>query len=163
DAKRAELTHQPHQLLGVVETLRVRHPLLGRSTGRVTAKGEHVADAGVGVRADHRTKLRPGMRNAREVCHGQQRRLGRDLAGDPDRSIAGPPARAVRHGHEGGVELLELAERTPEVAFALVGLGWEELEGERPAAGGEALPNRQWFTRVRYSRCAGHAARLASG
>jgi hypothetical protein len=43
DAEVAGRPHQAHELLGVLQALRVLHPVGLRVAGRVAAQGEHVA------------------------------------------------------------------------------------------------------------------------
>jgi hypothetical protein len=68
---------------------------------------------------------------AGEVGQRRQRRVGGDPLGHRDRAVAGRAAGAVRHRDEVGAQRLELADRRPQLALALVGLGREELEGEQ--------------------------------
>ncbi len=135
----AQLAHQGDQLVGVAQALRVLDPRLAGAARRVAAQGQHVAHARVGVVPDHLAQLGPRGPHARQVRDRGHRRLRRDPLGDPHRAVACRAARAVRHRHERRGQRLELADRLPQVALALVGRGREELERPDGVAGRAAL------------------------
>ncbi len=53
DAEIAGRADQPHQLVGMLKTLRMRRPLGAGIAGRIAAQGKQVADPDVRVGADH--------------------------------------------------------------------------------------------------------------
>ena len=159
-AEVAEVSYQADQLVGVLQAARVLHPRRARTARGVPAQRQQVADPGVGVLAHDRAQLADLGRDAGEVPHRHQRGLLRD----PARDAHGPPARrpagAVRHRHERRAQRLELAQRVEQQLLALIGLGREELEGERPAAGGEQLGDGRRTAGHDRGESAGHSARL---
>ena len=128
--------------------------------GRVAPQREHVAHAGVGVLPDDLAQLGDGRAHAGEVRDRGHRGLGRDALGDAYRAVAGRAAGAVGHRHERRGQPLELAQRLPQRALALVGLGREELERVRVPALGEQLADRAGAARHRRCVSVGHGAIL---
>ncbi len=159
-AERAEGADQSDQLAGVGEPALGRGPRRARTTGRVAAEHQHVADAGRRVGADHRAELLLRVPHAGQVCHRHHRRLTGDPLGDLDGAVPGRAAGAVRHRDERRPQRLQLAQRPPQRDRSGLVLGREELEGEGPSAGGDEVDQA-----ARTGACAGgrvvrHAARI---
>jgi hypothetical protein len=139
-----------------------------RVTGRVAAQREHVADAGVGVLPDHPPQLCEGVVDRGEMAERGQRGLVRDPLGDGDRRVARGAARTVGDGDERGLQHLELAQRLPQLPFALGRLRREELERVGPLAPREQLadgvrPRRRRTVGESLRRDEGHRPRLRNG
>ena len=117
------------------DALGVLLPLAPRVAGRVAAQRQHVAHA-----RRRRTAPMTCRSSAREWPTQVRWPTGVRVVSVAIRSViadgavAGRAAGAVGDRDEGRPQRLELAQRLPELPLALVGLGREELEGERPAA-----------------------------
>ena len=96
----------------------------------VSAQGEDVAHAARGIRPDDAAQLGHGVPDAREVRHRRQRGLLEHALGEAHGAVAGAATRAVGDRHEAGSDLLEAADRVPELRLGGVVLGREELEAE---------------------------------
>ena len=140
---RPERPHQRHELVGVVDALRVPHPRLARAALRVAAQGEDVADAHRRQGADDLAHLGHGVTDGREVRERRQQGLAGDPLGHADGPVARGAARAVRHRDEGRVHLLDPADRLPQHRLTGVVPWREELEADarqRPGEGGGDRP-----------------------
>ena len=136
------LTHlvdQPHELLGVVQPLRVGRPLTQRVPGRVAAEREDVGDPRLAVHPDHVGELGHRVPDRREVGDGDEVGLADDALHDPDGPVPRRPARPVGHGDERRTELGEHGGRTPETLLGGLVAGRVELDGERHPRGGGRL------------------------
>ena len=142
DAVVAVGLHQPDQVLGVVQTLRVCVPLAQRvAARRVAAQRQHVADPGAGQPADHVPQLGDRVVDRGQVRHRQQGGVGGDPLGDLHDPVAVAAAGAVGDRDERRLQRLQLPDRLPELPLALVGLRREELEREGRAALGKPVAN----------------------
>ncbi len=156
-----ERVHQLDQLGGVVEAALGRRP----TACRARPAGRRAAPARCARRPRRRRRriaaqLLGGVADAGQVRHRRHRGLAGDPRGDPDRALAGGAAGAVRHRDERRAQRLELADRLPQHALALLVLGREELEGERlarprPAGHRSAQGPQACRERIRGLRCPG--------
>lgn len=97
DAERSRFPHQPDQLPGAGEAVRVRDPGRVRVARRVTPQGqENVPDAGVRVLADDVPQFGDRVRHRRQVGHGAWCGLRRDPLRQLDRAVPGRPPRPRR-------------------------------------------------------------------
>ena len=132
DAEVARLAHQPDQVLGVAAAPSGwRDPLAHRVAGRVAPHRQDVADPDRGQPADHVAQLGDRVVDRGQVGHRQQRGVGGDPLGDRHGGVPGRAAGAVGDRHERRAQRLQLPDRLPQLALALLGLGREELERER--------------------------------
>src|SRR5207302_7475544 len=83
-----------------------------------------------------------GVPDDGEMSHRRERGLGGNPFRDADGRLARGSAGAVGDRDERRVQRLELADRLPEMAFALRRLRGEELERERSLAAGEQIADR---------------------
>ena len=113
---------------------------LGLALRRIAAQREDVVDAGVADLVEDVAQLLLRGADARQVSHGLEPVLVLERLDDLDGAVARRPAGAVGDRHVGRLERAQLAQGVLQVVLAVLGLGWEELEGEdRLGARGDDL------------------------
>jgi hypothetical protein len=97
---------------------------------RIAAQRHDVAHARLLVALGDVVDLGLGRLHARQVCGGHERRLAHQARHGGVRALARRPARTVGHRHEARFQRLEPPDRRPQRLLHLLGLRWEELEGD---------------------------------
>ena len=75
DVEVAEVADEPDEFLGVLDAVGMLVPLAERVAGRIAAQHQDVADAAVGVGADHRTQFVDAVADGGQVGDREQRGL----------------------------------------------------------------------------------------
>ena len=142
-----ELLAQPFDEVGGIRKAAGMRLVCGTDTGnRITTQRDEMAHAGVPVLTRHLDDLVARGTDAGEMCGGAQRGVGEQAAHGGVRPLTRRAAGAVGHGNEVRGERCQAFDGAPELRVHLLGLRWEELEGDAEGAAVRPVENRRAHT-----------------